>query len=270
MMLKMSRLALLVLIFGALSLACFGQQVTPRQQNAPKPNTPASGGPTDAFGPKTDNSNQELTHASNEAVGRTPDKAAVGKTAENPEPADEDAAFKFSPAVQGIAHITGLSLVGAYWLCFSFNFAVVVVLIWLLLKANLPALFRGRTQDIQRGMEDARRSSEDAGKRLREVEARLARMSSEIAEMQNHAELESKAEEARILASIEEEKKKIVEAAQQEVGLASSVARRDLQKYAAELAIGIAEKGIHIDAAEDRTLVEDFAEQLGNHRNGNR
>ncbi|HET9742797.1 MAG TPA: hypothetical protein VFQ00_08610 [Terriglobales bacterium] len=263
------RFGFVILLFGALSFACLGQQAAPQKQNAPTRNTPASGGPTDAFGPKTDNSNQELTHASNEAVGRTPDKTALGKNAENPEPADEDAAFKFSPAVQGIAHITGLSLVGAYWLCFSFNFAVVVVLIWLLLKANLPALFRGRTQDIQRGMEDARRSSDEAGKRLREVEARLARMSSEISEMQNHAELESKAEETRILASIEEEKKKILEAAQQEVGLASSVARRDLQKYAAELAIGIAEKGIRIDAAEDRSLVEDFAEQLGNHRNGN-
>jgi len=142
------------------------------------------------------------------------------------------------------------------------NFAVIVVLIWLAMKANLPAMLRGRTQEILKGVQDARHASEDAGRRLKEIEERLSRISLDIDEMQKHAEAESRAEEERIRSSIEEEKQKMVQAAQQEVEQATNAARRDLQKYAVSLAVDMAEKGIRVDPDEDKTLVEDFAEQL--------
>jgi F-type H+-transporting ATPase subunit b len=204
-----------------------------------------------------------LTHASNEAAGRTPAEAGVDTaSASHEEPEDEEAAFKYSAAVRGISKITHLSLVGAYWLCVLINFAVIAVLIVWALKSNLPAMFRGRTQEIQRGMEEARRASEEAKHHLQEIEARLSRMNVDISEMQKHAENESKAEEVRLRASIEEEKHKIVESAQHEVDQATSAARRELQKYAVGLAIAMAEKGIRVDDEEDKLLVEDFSEQL--------
>ncbi|HKT25800.1 MAG TPA: hypothetical protein VJR04_14425, partial [Terriglobales bacterium] len=101
--------------------------------------------------------------------------------------------------------------------------------------------------------------------------SRLSRMTDEIGEMQRHAEAEAKSEEERIRASIAEEKQKIVASAQHEVTQATSAARRDLQKYAVELAVAMAEKGIRVDATEDKSLVEDFTEQLASEarRNGN-
>ena len=93
-------------------------------------------------------------------------------------------------------------------------------------------------------------------RRLREVEARLSRLSVEIEEMQKHADAEAKAEEDRIHASIDEEKSKIIQAAEQEVALAANSARRDLQKYAVELAVATAEKGIRVDTSTDKALVE--------------
>ncbi|HEX4664388.1 MAG TPA: ATP synthase F0 subunit B [Terriglobales bacterium] len=216
-----------------------------------------------AFAPPNANSNQELTHASNEAAGRTAGEAGVDTgSASHEEPEDEEAAFKYSAAVRGISRITHLSLVGAYWLCVLINFAVIAVLIVWALKSNLPAMFRGRTQEIQRGMEEARRASEEAKHQLQEIEARLSRMNVDISEMQKHAENDSKAEEIRLRASIEEEKHKIVESAQHEVEQATSAARRELQKYAVGLAIAMAEKGIRVDVDEDKLLVEDFSEQL--------
>jgi F-type H+-transporting ATPase subunit b len=178
------------------------------------------------------------------------------------EPADEEAAFKFSPAVQGISHLTGLSLNAAYWLCVGINFALVVLVLWLMMKSSIPAIFRGRTQDIQKGIEEARRSSEEAQRRLGDVESRLSRMSVEIGEMQKRAEEEGRAEEERIRVSIQQEREKILQGAHQEVEQAGSAARRELQKFAAELAIQLAEKGLHIDAAADHALVNEFAEQL--------
>jgi len=190
--------------------------------------------------------------------------AGVGdRSAGAKEPDDEEAAFKFSPAVRGIAKITGLSLDAAYWVCAVINFAIVAVLILLAMKSSLPAMLRGRTQEIQKGIEDARRASEDAGRRLHEVEQRLSRLNLEIGEFQKRAEEDARMEEERIRTSIEEEKHKIIEAAEQEVTQASNAARRELQKYAVKLAVSMAEKGIHVDGGEDKVLVEEFSAQLG-------
>jgi F-type H+-transporting ATPase subunit b len=265
----------LIPVFVCLATCLAAAQQPARQQpHASSPNSatqPQGSDSTAAFPPPSASSNQELTHASNESAGRTPQAAASNAESVPKEEQDEEAAFKFSPAVQWISKITGLSLVAAYWACVALNFAIVAIAILLFLKSSLPAMFRGRTQEIQKGIEEARRSSADAGRRLLEIENRLSRLGVEIDDMQKHAEAESRAEEERILASIAEEKKKIVEAAEQEIGQASNVARRELQKYAADLAVSIAEKSIRIDPAEDKLLVDDFVQQLGSQpgRNGN-
>lgn len=206
-------------------------------------------------------SSPEVTHAANQAAGRTP---------QQPKDEDEEAAFKYSAAVKGIAKITGLSPVAAYWVCVFINFAIVAIAIVFAMKSNLAAMFRGRTQDIQKGMAEARRASEDARHRLEEIEARLSRMDVEIGEMQKHAEAEARVEEDRLRASIDEEKHKILDAAKLEVTQATNAARRELQKYAVTLAVEMAEKGIRVDASEDKVLVEDFSEQLASEarRNG--
>ena len=40
-------------------------------------------------------------------------------------------------------------------------------------------------------------------------------------------------------------------------------ARRELTAYAADLAVGLAQKQIHVDAATDQALVRNFAGELG-------
>ena len=202
--------------------------------------------------------------AAAESSKPTPQADAIAQEPQgtNEELNDEEATFKYSPAVRFIARHTGLSVTSAFWVCYSLNFAVIAVLIWLAMKSNLPAMLRGRSQEIQKGMQDARHASEDAGRRLKEIEERLSRLSLDIDEMQKHAEVESRAEEQRIRTSIEEEKQKILQAAQQEVEQATNAARRDLQQYAVSLAVDMAEKGIRVDADQDKTLIENFAEQL--------
>jgi F0F1-type ATP synthase membrane subunit b/b' len=44
---------------------------------------------------------------------------------------------------------------------------------------------------------------------------------------------------------------------------AGKAARRQLTAYAADLAVGLAQKQIHVDAATDQALVRNFAGQLG-------
>jgi F-type H+-transporting ATPase subunit b len=201
-----------------------------------------------------------------EQVGRKEAAAANTETEE-----DKTAQFKRSPSVQWLARHTGLSLDGAYWLSFAINFLIVVVLIGLGLKSNLPAMFRNRTQDVQRAIAEARRASEDAGRRLSVVEERLSKLNISISELQTQAEAESRAEEQRLWAAAEEEKRKIVQSAEQEIAAAANAARRELKLLAVELAMANAEKQIRVDTSQDKQLVRDFVEQLGvQTRNGSK
>ena len=175
---------------------------------------------------------------------------------------DQTAQFKQSASVRLLSKLTGGNLRHAYWLAMLLNFlAVAAVLAWAGRKF-LPGMFRARTAAIQRAMEEARRASEDANRRLGEVETRLARLGDEISAMKAAGERDMAAEEARIKAAADEDARKIVESAEQEIAAAAKAARRDLTAYAADLAIGLAKKQIHVDAGTDASLVRNFVDKL--------
>jgi len=176
---------------------------------------------------------------------------------------DEMEEFKQSASVRAIARLTGLKLQQAYWLSVVLNFVVIAVVILWAGRKYLPGMFRDRSTAIQKAMQEAQMASEDARRRLAEIESRLMRLDVEIGMMRNAAEKEGAAEEARIQAAAEEDARKIVTAAEQEIAAAAKAARRQLTAYAADLAVGLARKQIQVDAATDQTLVRNFAGQLG-------
>jgi F-type H+-transporting ATPase subunit b len=143
------------------------------------------------------------------------------------------------------------------------NFAVIAaVLIWVGRK-KLPGMFRDRTAAIQKAMQEAQKASEEARRRLAEIESRLMKLDVEIGMMRDATEREAAAEEERILAAAQEDARKIVAAAEQEIAAAAKAARRQLTAHAADLAVGLAQKQIRVDAATDQTLVRNFARDLG-------
>jgi F-type H+-transporting ATPase subunit b len=170
--------------------------------------------------------------------------------------------FKHSASVQFLAKITGLDLEHAYWLAVLLNFGVIAIGIGWLSKKHLPGAFRNRTASIQKAMEEARKASEEANRRLAEIESRLSKLDSEIGNMNAAAQKETAAEEARIKTATEEEARKVVESAEQEITAAAKTARRELTAYAADLAVALAKKQIHVDTATDQGLVRSFADQL--------
>jgi len=186
---------------------------------------------------------------------------------------DGDDQFKHSSSVQWISNVTGMDLEHSYWLAVGLNFAVIAILILWISKKYLPAVFRNRTASIQRAMEDARKASAEANARLAGVESRLSKLDAEIAAMRATADKEAAAEEQRIKAAAEEDARKIVESAEQEIAAAAKLARRELTAYAADLAVSLARKQIHVDAATDQSLVGKFARELaqngGERKGGN-
>ena len=188
--------------------------------------------------------------------------AANGEPAKESHEDDEQPQFKHSWMVQWVAKLTGLNLDYAYWLCVVLNFAIVAGAVGYFSKKSLPGMFRNRTSSIQKAMQEARKASEDANRRLGEIEARLSRLDTEIAGMRATAEKEAAAEEARIKAAAEEDGRKIVESAEQEIAAAAKLARRELTSYAANLAVSLAARQIKVDPATDQALVQGFAREL--------
>lgn len=189
-------------------------------------------------------------------------RAELARTSREAAAEDETAEFKHSASVQFVAKHTGLSLEHAYWLCVLANFAVIAGLLAWTMKKFLPGLFRGRTASIQKAMQEAHAASEDANRRLAEIEMRLARLDGEIGEMRGAAEMEAQAEEERIKSGTAEDVRKVVQSAEQEISAAAKAARRELQAFAADLVVTMAEKQVKVDAATDEALVRGFSQQL--------
>jgi F-type H+-transporting ATPase subunit b len=181
---------------------------------------------------------------------------------------DEQGQFKHSTSVQWIAGLTGLSLERAYWLCVVINFAVIAGVVYWFSRTRLPGMFRDRTAAIQKAMQEAQKASAEANQRLTEIEARLSKLDAEIGNMRGAAEKEASAEEDRIQAAAAEEASKIVAAAGEEIAAAGLAARRELSAHAANLAVSLASKQIHVDSATDQALVSSFASQLPAEPNG--
>src|SRR5215468_2034144 len=197
---------------------------------------------------------RELVEASNASAGR--------EEGHNKEEKNEMEEFKHSPSVSWISQKLHISVQSAYWLSFVLNFAIIAGAIVWACRKFLPGIFRDRTAAIQRAMQEAQKASEEARRKLAEIETRLQKLDVEIGMMRDAAEKEGAAEEARIQAAAEDDARKIVAAAEQEIDASIKAARRQLTAYAADLAVGLAQKQIHVDPATDQGLVRNFASQL--------
>jgi F-type H+-transporting ATPase subunit b len=152
---------------------------------------------------------------------------------------------------------------GAYWLSLIINFGILVAFFWVLMKGKVPQMFRERTATIQKGIKEAQAASADASRRLKTVEERLSKLDSEVAEIRASAERDAVAEEARIRQAAEEDKRKVVEAAETEIAAIARNARRELKSYAATLAVDLASRKIKVDESTDKQLVSGFVDRLG-------
>jgi F-type H+-transporting ATPase subunit b len=241
-----SRFALLFLL-ACLSIGVVTAQQQP--QSAPPPQSQPATRQAQPVNPDTAAS-QELSTESEKAV-----HAAEGH--------EEYAEFKYSEMVARLGRAIGIDAHGMYWVSLVVNFAILAGFFWMLLKSRLPQMFRDRTTAIQKALKEAHDASADASHRLADIETRLSKLDAEVADIRAAAEKEAAAEEERIRASAEEDKHKVVEAAESEIAAIARSARHDLKSFAASLAVDIAAHKIKVDDNTDQALVREFVGHLG-------
>jgi F-type H+-transporting ATPase subunit b len=180
----------------------------------------------------------------------------------NKQEEDENDAYRKSATVRALGAKFGLNPDQAATTFTVLNFVVLALLVGWFLAKTLPKTFRNRNTAIQKHLVEARTATEEANVRLTSVEARLSKLDEQIAALRAQSEKDAANDEQRIKASVEEEKQKILAAAEQEIAAASTNAQRQLQQYAATLAIEQAARKLVVTAETDRLLVQDFARRL--------
>jgi F-type H+-transporting ATPase subunit b len=190
-------------------------------------------------------------------------------TLDNPDEETGDDVYRHSASVKWLARWLHVDKETAARLFEYLNFAVLAGAVLFAMLKFLPKTFRANREDIQHRLVEARTATQQANERLAAIEQRLARLDDEIAAISKQAEKDSVEDEARIKASIETERERIVEAVSRDIAAASSAAQRDLKRFAAELAVDRAAQRLMLSEDDDRALVQEFSQSLSQQaRNG--
>lgn len=179
-----------------------------------------------------------------------------------PESNDELEAYTHSPAVASLARRLGFSTNKGSRLFEDFNSAILIAVILYYLLKILPGKFRAKRQAISHDLTEARQATEDAQQRLKAIEVRLASLGGEVDLLRQQAAESSKAEELRIHASIEEERKRILRSVETEIAATQANAERGLKRYASDVAVDRAAERLQLTPEGDRALIDEFLQGL--------
>lgn len=177
--------------------------------------------------------------------------------------------YRHSATVRAVARMLHLDTEVVAEIFEYSNFAILAAFLLVVLFKYVPKMLRDRHRRIQQQLTEARLASERAKERLQAVERQFARLDEEIAEIRGQAEQDISNEEARMKALIEAERERILAAAEQEIRAAVAAARRDLKRFAGDLAVDRAERMISLTPEGDQALLRELEGSLrGQSRNG--
>ncbi|MGA8669224.1 MAG: ATP synthase F0 subunit B [Terracidiphilus sp.] len=204
------------------------------------------------------NAQQPAPAAKSSAAGANSVDKTIAKSGATENAAEDENVYRHTPMVRSLARLFHLDVETTARLFEFFNFAIIVLAIIIPLARLMPRIMRKRSETLKHDLESARKLTQDANARLSAVEAKLAKLDQEIAGIRVQVEEESKNDEVRIKATIQEESGRIVASAEQEIVLAAAQAKRELRHFAADLAIEQAVKQMVLTPESDRALIAQF------------
>jgi F-type H+-transporting ATPase subunit b len=141
-----------------------------------------------------------------------------------------------------------------------FNLAVVVGLLVWVARKPLANFYASRSESIREQLAEAQRARAEAEAKLAEIESKMSRLDQELGEMKAAAEKDAELEYKRLIEAADEESRKIVGKAKEEIEGITREAYLDLKAHAAELAVTLAGQKIKGQITEEdrRRLFENF------------
>jgi F-type H+-transporting ATPase subunit b len=170
--------------------------------------------------------------------------------------------FRHAPIVQAMARALGIDTETAARIFEIINSGVLLFTILFFLIKIVPKAIRSRSANIQKKLDEARLETKTANERLGQVEAKLAKIGDDIEAIRQQTERDMVQDEKRIKQALEDERHRIVQSAEREIESAGDAAKRELKRFAAELAVDNAARRIELNYDSDKALVERFGKDL--------
>lgn len=174
---------------------------------------------------------------------------------------------EFEPATRGEGNAEGVSPVWAWA-----NFAILAGVLGYLIAKHGGPWFAAQSTAIRRGIAEAEQIRKNAEATAAEVDRKLARLQTEIEALKTAAHGEQAAEAERIRHQNAADLARLREHAGSEIVAAGKAARLELKRYAAELAIDLAEQKIRRQLTPEvqAALIDGFSLDLPQSSAGSR
>lgn len=146
-----------------------------------------------------------------------------------------------------------------------FNFAIVVAILYLVLRKPIKNGLSGRRDEIEKSLEEAKKAKEEAEAKFAEYDKKLSLATEEIASISTAIRQEAETEKAKIIANATAMAAKIEEDAERAADLEVEKAKMVLQQEAVQLAVGIAEDILknNFTKEDDGRLIDDYMKKVG-------
>lgn len=145
-----------------------------------------------------------------------------------------------------------------------------LILVWLLYyffknKMRVQDRFKEDYEKIQGSIESARIAKEEAELKLKELDQRLAQLNDEIVRLKAAASKEADEEKKKILEAAQKEAERIVEQAHRDIDSEVETARKMLRKQLADQAVSDGREIIkrELNDQDQKRLIADYIERFG-------
>jgi len=145
------------------------------------------------------------------------------------------------------------------------NFIVLAGLLGYLAVKQGGPFFNSRAAEIRKGIDEAEKIKADSDAKVSAINSKLGRLDSEIASLREAAGTERRSAEQRLKDETQREIQRIAAHAEAEIETAGKSERVALQRYAAQLALELAETKVRarINPNAEDALVQAFVYGLG-------
>jgi F-type H+-transporting ATPase subunit b len=144
------------------------------------------------------------------------------------------------------------------------NFAILAGVLVYFLRLPVADYLQRRGRHIREDLVNAAQMRATAESELAEIDRRMQALPRELEELRERGRREAAAEEARIRELAENERQRLIEQTRREIDLQVRVARRDLTRHAAELAVAVAADRIRRQITPDDQvrLIDRYTSQV--------
>lgn len=145
------------------------------------------------------------------------------------------------------------------------NFVVLVGVVYYMAVKQGGPFFNSRAAGIRKGIDEAEKIKAESNAKIAAINSKLGRLDAEIVSMREAADSERRASEQRLKEGMKREIQRIEAHAAAEIETAGKAERIALQRYAAQLALHLAETKVRARMSSDAedALVQAFVNDLG-------